>query len=99
MFLWILVVIYYENIIFEDIKKSHKVQKELGIDHIFDEIYQESKDTEQLNKYRLKLSQFAITVLADKSLGDPMDPNVVRRKVDLISEVTVDPNYPFSFVE
>ena len=90
---------FYQNVIFEDLKGSPETQKELGVRHVFNEIYQEAKDTARLEEYRLKLSQYAISLLVDKTMGDPNDPNVMRRKVKLLSEVTLDPTYPLGFVE
>jgi hypothetical protein len=90
---------FYQNVIFEDLKNSPETQKDLGIQHNFGEIYQESKDISQLQEYQLKLFQYAITVLADKSLGQPQDPATLGKKVDLLNEVTLDPTYPLHFVE
>ena len=90
---------FYQHVLFEDLKNSPETQKELGIRHIFDEIYQEAKDITRLEEYRLRLFQYGISLLADKSLGDPHDPNVMRKKVELLSEVTLDPSFPLSFVE
>jgi hypothetical protein len=90
---------FYQNVIFEDLKNSPETQRSLGIQHNFGEIYQEAKDISQLQEYQLKLFQYAITVLADKSLGQPQDPETLGKKVDLLNEVTLDPTYPLHFVE
>lgn len=90
---------FYQNVIFEDLKNSPETQKALGIKHKFEEIYQEAKDIAQLNNYRSKLFQYAITVLADKKLGAPQDSETVAKKIDLISELALDPKFPFNFVE
>ena len=90
---------FYQHVLFEDLKKSPETQKELGIRHIFDEIYQEARDITRLEEYRLRLFQYGISLLADKSMGDPHDPNVMRKKVELLSEVTLDPSFPLGFVE
>ena len=90
---------FYENIIFEDLKNSPETQKDLGIKHKFDEIYQEAQDTAQLKKYNLKLFQYGITVLADKKLGNPQEGETLKKKIDLLNEVTLDPTYPLHFVE
>jgi hypothetical protein len=90
---------FYQQVIFEDLKNSPKTQKDLGISHIFEEIYQDSKDISLIGDYQLKLSQYAISVLADKSLGDPSDTKTIKKKIELISEVSLDPRYARSFVE
>lgn len=90
---------FYQNVILEDLKKSPETQRDLGIQHNFREIYQESKDNSQLKEYKLKLSQYAITVLADKNLGQPQESTTLKKKVDLLNEVTLDPTYPLHFVE
>ena len=90
---------FYQHVLFEDLKNSPETQKELGIKHLFNEIYQEAKDVERLEKHNLKLFQYGISLLADKSLGDPNDPNVMKRKINLLSEVTLNPYFPTSFVE
>ena len=90
---------FYQNVILEDLKNSPKTQKDLGIQHKFDEIYQEAKDIDQLQEHQLKLSQYAIIVLADKELGQPQDPATLRKKVDLLCDVTLDPTYPLHLVE
>jgi len=90
---------FYQQVIFDDLKNSPETQKALGIKRIFDEIYQEAKDTTLLEEYNLKLFQYAISVLGDKSLGDHDDPAVVKKKIELLSEVTLEPTYPLHFVE
>jgi len=90
---------FYQNVILEDLKNSPGAQKDLGIQHKFDEIYQEAKDIAQLQGYQLKLFQYAITVLANKELGQPQDTDTLKKKVDLLCEVTLDPTQPLHFVE
>ncbi len=90
---------FYQKVIFEDLKKSPETQKDLGIEHKFEEIYQEAKDMAQFQEYQQKLFQYATTVLADKELGQPQDPETLRKKVDLLSEVTLDPTFPLHYVE
>src|SRR3989338_1375705 len=90
---------FYKNVILEDLKNSPGAQKDLGIQHKFDEIYQEAKDIAQLQGYQLKLFQYAITVLANKELGQPQDTDTLKKKVDLLCEVTLDPTQPLHFVE
>lgn len=90
---------FYQKVIFEDLKNSPETQRDLGIQHKFGEIYQEARDIAQLQEYQLKLFQYAITVLADKSLGQPQDPTTLKKKVDALCEVTLDPTHPLHFVE
>lgn len=89
---------FYQKRIFEDLKNSPKAQKDLGI-HNFEELYKEAKDIAQLQEYQLKLSQYAITVLADKSLGNPYEQSTIEKRIQLLSDVTLDPTYPLNMVE
>ncbi|MCH8329728.1 MAG: hypothetical protein IIB81_05060, partial [Nanoarchaeota archaeon] len=34
-----------------------------------------------------------------KKLGQPQDPDTLKKKVDLLCDVTLDPSYPLHFVE
>ncbi|MFH1376470.1 MAG: hypothetical protein ABIH25_02435 [Candidatus Woesearchaeota archaeon] len=90
---------FYQNVIFEDLKNSHETQRDLGIQHKFEEIYREAKDIAQLKEYKLKLFQYAITVLADKDLGDPQDPFTLEKKVELLGKVAISPTYSRNVVE
>ena len=90
---------FYQRIIFEDLKNSVETQKHLGIEHKFEDIYQEEKDISMLEEYKSKLFQYSITVLADKTLGDPLDKKTLMKKIELLNEVTIDPNYSLNFVE
>jgi hypothetical protein len=90
---------FFESLIYEDINANPRIQKALGIEDTFDTTYKESKDTQQLLEYKAKLFHYCITVLADKSLGDPNDPDVIRKKIELIGEVAIDPYMPQGFVE
>ena len=90
---------FYENVLIEDLKKSPETQRKLGIEHKFSEIYQEAKDTKQLREYRIRTLEYAIFVLGDKSMGNPEDPEVVRKKTDIICEVAIDKNYVQSLVQ
>ncbi len=90
---------HYEKVIFDDVKASEKTQKDLRIADSFDALYQEEQDTRQVTEYNRKLFYYTILVLADKSLGDPQDPDVVRKKIDLISQVSIHPAYARDAVE
>lgn len=90
---------FYEKQIFEDLKASPETKKALRINHKFDEIYQEAKDTAQLEEYNKKLYQYAITVLADKSLGDSKSQETLAKKRDLIMELALDPSGVAGFIE
>ena len=90
---------HYQVIIFDDLKRSPETQKDLGVRHIFDDLYQETKDIDQLERYKAKLFQYSITVLADKELGDPQAAGTVKKKVEAIQEVTLNPSYPMDIVE
>lgn len=90
---------FYEKIIFEDLRNSPDVQRKLNIYHKFDEMYQETLDTNRLNEYQLKFTQYAIKVLADKTLGDPNDPNTIQKKLELLQDLSIDPSSPMFLLE
>lgn len=90
---------FYQRVIFEDLRNSSETQRALGIEHKFAEIYQEARDIAQLNDYQSRLSQYAIIVLADKELGDPQDLETLKKKTELLSDVTLSPSYPLGVVE
>lgn len=90
---------FYQVVIFDELANSSRTQKALGIDHRFPEIYQEAKDVQKMDDYGLKLLQYSITVLADKSLGDPRDPEVIKRKKEIIGEYALYPGYATNIVE
>ena len=81
---------FYENVLLEDLKKSPETQRALNIEHIFAEIYQEAKDTEQLEEYKKRIFQYGISVLADKSFGKSEDSEVIKKKTELLNEVSID---------
>ncbi len=89
---------HYEKVIFEDVKNSKKIQKELRILDNFDELYQEELDTRQIDEYSANLYRFAITVLADKSLGHHQDPETLRNRMQKIAEVQINPTTARRFV-
>lgn len=89
----------YGKQIFEDVKASPEAQKALGIDHKFGEVYQEVEDTSQLEEYQKRFYHYAITVLADQSLGDPKSLATLVKKRDLIAELAIDPSGINSFIE
>ncbi len=84
---------FYEKVIFEDLLSSPKTQKDLGIAHKYEGMYQEEKDTRQIEDYGRMLFAYTITVLGDTALGDPQDPRVVQQKIDLINSVALSPQY------
>lgn len=90
---------YYENVLLEDLKNSLEIQKSLGIEHKFTEIYQEVKDTEQIERYKKIIYQYGLTVLADKSFGDPNDPKILKKKAEILSDVAIDKSRIRNWVE
>ena len=90
---------FYEKIIFEDLKQSTETQKRLGIQHHFDDIYQESRDMQFINDYQRSLQHYAIAILANPSLGEPHDPETIKKKVAIIRNVSLDPGFAQPFVE
>lgn len=90
---------YFERIIFDDLAHSPKTQKDLGVAQEFDEIYQEEKEIQLINEYQLRFFQYAITVLANTELGSPEDPQTIKRKIELLSELALYPAHAVSIVE
>lgn len=90
---------HYQRVIFEDLALSPETQKDLGIAHKFTEIYQDAKDSARIEEYAMRFFQYAVSVLADKSLGKPDDPVVMRKKVEILGEVAHDPGLPVRLVE
>lgn len=75
-----------------------QIQRELGIDHNFNEIYQEDSDKKRIEIYRTRFQQYAITVLANKELGDPKESDTIKRKINLLEAVSINPNEAFHIV-
>lgn len=90
---------FYQLVLFEDLRHSPEMQNNLGINHKFGGIYQEARDVALLNEYQSRLYQYAITVLADKTLGNPQDHSTLKRKIDMLAEVTINPWFALNFVE
>lgn len=90
---------YYQMRIFDDLHDSPETQRDLGIAHNYAQIYQEAKDSARIAAYRLHFMQYAITILADKEMGDPKDPDTIKKKIDLLSKVSLDPNTAIHIVE
>lgn len=94
---------HFETVIFDSLAKSPKTQEDLGIAHKFGDLYQAEQDTRLINQYQRRLFQYAISVLADKSLGDLGHPETRRaateRRISLISDVALYPGYAVGFVE
>jgi hypothetical protein len=89
---------FYENVLLEDLKRSPETQRKLGIEHMFDDIYQEAKDTEQLRDYQSRLFHYGIAVMANKSLGKSDDPETVRKKINVLNQVAIDKSYVSNLV-
>ena len=90
---------HFEKVLLEDLRESPETQKKLGIEHRFDEIYQEAKATEQLEKFKRKLFQYSVFVMGDETLGDPKDSETLAHKTRIIDSVSIDPNYARGFVQ
>jgi len=89
---------FYETRLLIDLKDSLQLQKRLGIEHKFDAIYQEHEDTEQLEEYKRKMFQYGITVLADRALGEMNDPLTLRRKIDILNQISLSRIYAVNLV-
>ena len=90
---------HFEKVIFDDLKNSPDVQRDLRIQDRFPEIYEEEKNTRLVNAYNRMLFYYSILVLADKSIGDPEDPETLTRKMELIGKHTINRGYARNIVE
>jgi len=90
---------FYEKQIFEDLKNSPETQETLDIRHKFEKIYQEALDSRQIEDYHKVLMRYSISVLADKGLGDPRDPETIKKKKELVNAVAVTPTFAEAVVE
>ena len=90
---------FYQTLIFDDLKGAPDIQRELEIDHVFEGIYQRQIDLTEIEKYKNRLDRYSISVLADKSLGDPRDPKVIEQKIGLVEEVAIFPRYARSMID
>ncbi len=81
---------FYEKRLLGDLRSSTETQKALDIEHKFAKIYQDAKDGEQLKDYDKRIGWYGITVLADKALGDPKDPSVLKRKTEMLADVALN---------
>lgn len=94
---------HYEEIIFDDLSHSPETQRELGIEHKFESMYQNQKDTQLIKQYRNSLFHYALTVLADPNLPSMSNPESraegIQARVNLISEVSLYPGQAIRIVE
>jgi hypothetical protein len=90
---------YYQKVLIEDLARDKGLRLRLCIDHNFDRIYQETKDKEKISEYLSRLGHYTTTVLADKSLGDPRDPKTLKKRIERIGEVALEPKYALNVVE
>ena len=81
---------HYEGVLLDGLNEDRDTQKRLGIEHKFDEIYKEVKDTDKLELYKRRFFSYFISVMGDKSLGNPEDPEVVKTKTKMINELALD---------
>lgn len=89
---------FYEKRLLEDLRHTPEVQRELEIEHKFGEIYQEVIDAEQIDKYLEKLYYYTLVVMADKTLGALDDRESVRRRIEILDEVSLNKGYARDFV-
>jgi len=90
---------HFENVIWEDLRDHPEIQRKLGIEDVFSQLYQEFQDISQIREYQVKHHQYAIAFLADESSGDPNDPEVRRRKHEIIREVELMPTQDLRVVD
>ena len=84
---------FYEKTLLENLRESPETQRKLGLEHKFDEVYQEAKNNEQLCEYQRKLFHYGISVMGDKSLGKHDNPKTVRKKIEILSKVAINKSY------
>ncbi len=85
---------FYERNILEDLRESPETQRALGIEARFEEMYRKAQDAQLLEEYGRKLNHYAILILAHKGLGKPDDPEAIRRRIEVLQEVALNPGYP-----
>jgi len=90
---------FYEDILLEDLKNSKETQRELDIEHKFEDIYKEFKMLEQLKQWDKKLFQYAITVMGDRTLGRSDDPKTVNKKIAILDEVGINNFYSRAVIQ
>lgn len=90
---------FYQRVIFEDLRQAKDVQTQLDITHVYEEIYQQQQASAAVKEYYSRLSRYAVSVLADKSLGDHNDPRVIEHRAGLIEDLALYPGYGRDKVE
>lgn len=90
---------HYQSQILEDLLDAPEIQDALGIRHIFPEIHQEARDISKIEAYRVRFMQYALTILADKTFGNSLDPETIKKRIEKLSEVAIDPHAPKYIVE
>jgi hypothetical protein len=93
---------HFEEEIFDDIEASLEAQRELGIDGNFPALHQEVKDARLLEAYQWRFFQYALTVLADKSLSEAGSPNTngaLKKKHEAIVGVALSPDDAGSIID
>ena len=90
---------WYQQVIFNDLKDAPETQKALDIAHNYLQIWQEAQDIQALEEYGLKCFQYAVLVLADRSLGDKDDSRVIKERIARIEQVSLDPMQAKALVE
>ncbi|MBU0760106.1 MAG: hypothetical protein KJ600_00320 [Nanoarchaeota archaeon] len=90
---------FFQERLFEDLRNAPEVQRELDIEHKFERIYQEAEDIKKLKEFWLRQKHYGIVVLGNKRLGDPTDPSVITKKIELLNEVMLQGETARYFIE
>ena len=90
---------FYQDVLLDDLERHPEVQRKLDIEHIFSEIAKEARALKLISEYKKNLDLYAILVLADKSFGNPRDPETLKRKREVLDKLSIDPSYATSVVE
>ncbi|MBI2665651.1 hypothetical protein HYX12_03460 [Candidatus Woesearchaeota archaeon] len=87
------VALFMEQAVFDELRDSPGLQRELGIDGIFEDVYREFKLSSLVKNYHAMAERYAIGIVSDSSLGNPYDDAVIRKKIELVDEVALNPAY------
>jgi hypothetical protein len=90
---------FYQSRIFEDLKKDPEIQRRLGIEDCFEEIYREQRDRGFIQDFRNRQGFYAITVLGNKSLGEPEKRDVMDKKAEILKGICLPNDAPYYFLE
>lgn len=87
------IALFMEQVVFDELRQSPELQRRLNIEDVFEDVYGKFKLSSRVRNYHAKTERYAIGVVADNSHGEPYDEKVVRKKIQLVREVALNPAY------